>query len=122
MDTGASEGWFVWFRFYGPTAPFLDKSWQLPDFEKSQMTTDGLSLAHANMLAENGIADQIHRFVKPALAERFSRTVFRSDPQAGSSPADIVTIKKWKVLDHELSIESSVVFKRHKEIVDALHS
>jgi hypothetical protein len=28
-----SKGWFVWFRFYGPTKPFFDKSWQLPDFE-----------------------------------------------------------------------------------------
>jgi hypothetical protein len=34
MDTSASKGWFVWFRFYGPTKPFFDKSWQLPDFEK----------------------------------------------------------------------------------------
>ncbi len=33
VDTGASEGWWVWFRFYGPTRPFFDKSWQLPDFE-----------------------------------------------------------------------------------------
>jgi len=34
VDTSASEGWFVWFRFYGPKQPFFDNSWQLPDFEK----------------------------------------------------------------------------------------
>ena len=34
IDTSASKGWFVWFRFYGPTEPFFDKSWGLPDFEK----------------------------------------------------------------------------------------
>ena len=34
VDTSASKGWFVWFRFYSPTKPFFDKSWQLPDFEK----------------------------------------------------------------------------------------
>ena len=34
VDTSASKGWWVWFRFYGPTQPFFDQSWQLPDFEK----------------------------------------------------------------------------------------
>jgi hypothetical protein len=34
VDTSASKGWFVWFRFYGPKEPFFDKSWQLPDFER----------------------------------------------------------------------------------------
>jgi hypothetical protein len=33
LDTSASKGWWVWFRFYGPTEPFFNKSWQLPDFE-----------------------------------------------------------------------------------------
>jgi hypothetical protein len=28
------RGWWVWFRIYGPTEPFFDRSWQLPDFEK----------------------------------------------------------------------------------------
>ena len=28
------RGWWVWFRFYGPTEAFFDKSWQLPDFER----------------------------------------------------------------------------------------
>jgi hypothetical protein len=34
VDTSASKGWFVWFRFYGPTEPFFNQSWQLPDFEE----------------------------------------------------------------------------------------
>lgn len=34
VNTSASEGWFVWFRFYGTKKPFFDKTWQLPDFEK----------------------------------------------------------------------------------------
>jgi hypothetical protein len=33
VDTSASEGWFVWFRFYGTRAAFFDNSWQLEDFE-----------------------------------------------------------------------------------------
>ena len=34
IDTSASKGWFVWFRFYAPTEPFFNQTWQLPDFEK----------------------------------------------------------------------------------------
>ncbi|CAI8894609.1 DUF1254 domain-containing protein [Pseudomonas sp. IT-196MI5] len=34
VDTSASKGWWVWFRFYSPTKPFFDQSWQLPDFER----------------------------------------------------------------------------------------
>ena len=33
VNTSASEGWFVWFRFYGTKKPFFDKTWQLNDFE-----------------------------------------------------------------------------------------
>ena len=33
VDTSASKGWFVWFRFYGPKEPFFNKTWELPDFE-----------------------------------------------------------------------------------------
>lgn len=28
------EGWFTYFRFYAPTQPYFDKTWQLPDIEK----------------------------------------------------------------------------------------
>jgi hypothetical protein len=34
IQTNASKGWFAYFRFYGPTEPFFDKSWGLPDIEK----------------------------------------------------------------------------------------
>jgi hypothetical protein len=34
VQTVPGEGWFAYFRFYGPTEPFFDKSWVLPDFEK----------------------------------------------------------------------------------------
>ena len=34
VQTNAGKGWFTYFRFYGPTEPFFDKSWALPDFEK----------------------------------------------------------------------------------------
>jgi len=36
IQTLADKGWFSYFRFYGPTEPFFDKSWALPDFEKLQ--------------------------------------------------------------------------------------
>ena len=34
VKTIPGRGWWVWLRFYGPTEPFFDKSWRLPDFEK----------------------------------------------------------------------------------------
>jgi hypothetical protein len=34
VQTNPGEGWFAYFRFYGPTEPFFDKSWALPDVEK----------------------------------------------------------------------------------------
>ena len=34
VQTVPGKGWFAYFRFYGPTEPFFDKSWSLPDFEK----------------------------------------------------------------------------------------
>ena len=34
VQTVPGRGWFTYFRFYGPTEPFFDRSWVLPDFEK----------------------------------------------------------------------------------------
>ena len=34
VQTNPGEGWFAYFRFYGPTEAFFDKSWALPDLEK----------------------------------------------------------------------------------------
>ena len=33
MKTDPPEGRFVYFRLYGPTEPWIDKSWSLPDIE-----------------------------------------------------------------------------------------
>jgi hypothetical protein len=32
--TVPGEGWFTYFRFYAPTQPYFDRSWQLPDIKK----------------------------------------------------------------------------------------
>lgn len=32
--TVPGEGWFTYFRFYAPTQPYFDKTWQLPDIVK----------------------------------------------------------------------------------------
>jgi len=34
IKTIPGRGWWVWFRIYGPTEPFFDKTWVFPDFEK----------------------------------------------------------------------------------------
>lgn len=34
VQTNPGEGWFTYFRFYGPTEAFFDKSWALPDIAK----------------------------------------------------------------------------------------
>lgn len=33
IKTNAGQGWFPYFRFYGPTEAYFDKSWQLNDIE-----------------------------------------------------------------------------------------
>ena len=50
-----------------------------------------LSVANANLLAAHGSPEQIEAFVKPILAGRFTGTMCLSEPQAGSSLADITT-------------------------------
>lgn len=34
IQTLPGKGWFAYFRLYGPTEPFYDKSWKLQDFER----------------------------------------------------------------------------------------
>lgn len=34
VQTEPGKGWFAYFRFYGPTEAFFDKSWALPDMER----------------------------------------------------------------------------------------
>jgi butyryl-CoA dehydrogenase len=50
-----------------------------------------LTMANANLLATYGSARDHERFVKPMLAGRFSGTMCLSEPQAGSSLADVTT-------------------------------
>ena len=50
-----------------------------------------LSLGNANLLAHYGTPAQIEKFVMPTLAGRFTGTMCLSEPQAGSSLADITT-------------------------------
>lgn len=33
MKTVGDNGWFVYFRLYGPLEPWFNKTWSLPDFE-----------------------------------------------------------------------------------------
>jgi hypothetical protein len=35
VKTSPEKGWFTYFRWYGPTQTFFDKSWKLPDIEKT---------------------------------------------------------------------------------------
>lgn len=34
IKTVPGKGWFTYFRWYGPTESFFDKSWKLRDIEK----------------------------------------------------------------------------------------
>ena len=34
VKTVPGEGWFTYFRFYAPTQPYFDGTWQLPDIKK----------------------------------------------------------------------------------------
>ena len=63
-------------------------------FSAANISTSGylmLTIANANLLTKFGSPEKIDRFVKPMLAGRFTGTMALSEPQAGSSLADIVT-------------------------------
>jgi alkylation response protein AidB-like acyl-CoA dehydrogenase len=63
-------------------------------FSAANISTSGylmLTIANANLLTKFGSPEQIDRFVMPMLAGRFTGTMALSEPQAGSSLADIVT-------------------------------
>lgn len=66
---------FTWFSAANPG------TWAYP----------ALTIAAANLLSEHASEEQIDRFVAPMLAGRFTGTMCLSEPQAGSSLADIVT-------------------------------
>ncbi|QIS11880.1 acyl-CoA dehydrogenase [Nocardia arthritidis] len=50
-----------------------------------------LTAANANLLVAHGSAEDVRRYVRPMLDGRFFGTMALSEPQAGSSLADIVT-------------------------------
>lgn len=50
-----------------------------------------LTMANANLLVEYGTAEQVDTWVRPMLEGRFFGTMCLSEPQAGSSLADITT-------------------------------
>ncbi|MEV0063576.1 acyl-CoA dehydrogenase [Nocardia sp. NPDC050718] len=50
-----------------------------------------LTIGNANLIAAHGSADQITRFVRPMIEGTATGTMCLSEPQAGSSLADIVT-------------------------------
>ena len=35
------KAWFPNFRFYGPTGPFFDQNWKLPEIEKADFSNGG---------------------------------------------------------------------------------
>ena len=90
----------------GLIAASLDESvggGQLPDviaraafawFQAANIATSGypfLTLANANLLLAHGSAEQIDRYVRPMVDGRFFGTMCLSEPQAGSSLADVIT-------------------------------
>ncbi|GAB2759136.1 acyl-CoA dehydrogenase [Nocardioides salsibiostraticola] len=51
-----------------------------------------LTQANAHLLVAHGSADQVERYVRPMLEGRFFGTMCLSEPQAGSSLADVTTV------------------------------
>ncbi len=63
-------------------------------FQAANVGTTGyafLTQANAHLLVTHGSADLVERFVRPMLAGRFYGTMCLSEPQAGSSLADVTT-------------------------------
>jgi alkylation response protein AidB-like acyl-CoA dehydrogenase len=50
-----------------------------------------LTIGAANLLLEHGTAEQVERYVRPMVQGRFFGTMCLSEPQAGSSLADVAT-------------------------------
>ena len=41
IKTIPGKGWFTYFRLYGPTQPYFDRSWVLPDIEELKKSGSG---------------------------------------------------------------------------------
>lgn len=78
----------------GAQLPFAVAEAGFAWFAAGNIATAGylmLTIANANLLSRFGTDEQIERFFEPMLAGQFSGTMALSEPQAGSSLADIVT-------------------------------
>jgi butyryl-CoA dehydrogenase len=63
-------------------------------FQAANAGTSGypfLAMANANLIARHGTSEQIDTFARPLLEGRFLGTMCLSEPQAGSSLADVAT-------------------------------
>ena len=81
-------------RVGGMELPFVVGSACCTFFEAANAGTFaylGLTIAAANLLLAHGSAEQLDRWVRPMVDGRFFGTMCLSEPQAGSSLADITT-------------------------------
>jgi hypothetical protein len=46
IPTNPDEGWFTYFRLYGPLEAYFDRSWVLPDIEEVKQGNRQLQLMH----------------------------------------------------------------------------
>ncbi|MBP8235203.1 MAG: acyl-CoA dehydrogenase [Rhizorhabdus sp.] len=78
----------------GMQLPFVVEKAAFAWFQAANAGTSGYALlttAAANLLLEHGSPEQIDAYVRPMLAGRFFGTMCLSEPQAGSSLADVRT-------------------------------
>ena len=78
----------------GMQLPVVVAKAALAYFQAANVATSAypfLTMANANLLLAHGSAEQIDTFVRPMIEGRFFGTMCLSEPQAGSSLADITT-------------------------------
>ena len=78
----------------GMQLPVVVAKAALAYFQAANVATSAypfLTMANANLLLAHGSAEQIDTFVRPMIDGRFFGTMCLSEPQAGSSLADITT-------------------------------
>ncbi len=82
------------YEFGGMQLPVVMEKACFAYFKAANVGTSGypfLTIGNANLLLAHGTPEQIETFVRPMLAGRFFGTMCLSEPQAGSSLADIRT-------------------------------
>jgi len=84
-------------------------------FQAANVSTSSypfLTVANANLLLAHGTPEQIQRWVEPMIAGRFTGTMCLSEPQAGSSLADVTTRAEpqddgsWRVTGNKMWISA----------------